>query len=333
MWKHVATITTTAALLLVPAAPALSQSMSLVISSGTGGGYDLYGRLVARHLGRFLPKNPTIVPRNMPGAGALMAANYLYNAAPKDGTAIAIFQNGTAFEPLLGVTQAKYDGKKFNWIGSLNKLVNIALVWHETPFHTAKDLFTKEVVVGGNPGNTTTMPRLLNGVIGTKFKVIAGYQGSNDITLGMERRELDGLVGTSWDSYKATKPDWVANKRARILLQVAFGKHEELPDIPDLEGFVTNNDDRKLLEVILARQIYGRPFAAPPDVPEATVQQLRTAFSQMAADKEFLADAVRINAEIVVNTGEEIATLVDRIYNTPRPIIERAIAELKRAGG
>lgn len=269
----------------------------------------------------------------MPGAGALTAANYLFNAAPKDGTAIAIFQNGTAFEPLLGVSQAKYDGTKFNWIGSLNKLVNIALVWHETPFHDAKDLFTKEIVVGGNPGNTTTMPRLLNSVIGTKFKVIAGYQGSNDVTLAMERRELDGLVGTSWDSYKATKPDWVANKRARILLQVAFGKHEELPDIPDLERFVRNDDDRRLLEVILARQIYGRPFVAPPDVPEPTMRQLRTAFGRMAVDKEFLADATRINAEIVVNTGEEIAVLVNRVYNNPRTLIERAIAELKRAGG
>ena len=187
-------------------------------------------------------------------------------------------------------------------------------------------------MVGGNPGNTTTMPRLLNGVIGTKFKVIAGYQGSNDITLAMERRELDGLVGTSWDSYKATKPDWVANKRARILLQVAFGKHEELPDIPDLEGFV---DERRRQEIDggHSRSSDIRPaFRRAADVPEATVRQLRIAFSKMAVDKEFLADAARINAEIVVNTGEEIAALVNRIYNNPRPLIERAIAELNRAG-
>lgn len=320
-------------LLFTTTSSSLAQSMSLVIASGTGGGYDLYGRLVARHLGRFLPNHPMIVPKNMPGAGALMAANYLFNSAPRDGSTIAIFQNGTAFEPLLGVPQAKYDGKAFNWIGSLNKLVNIVLVWHETPFHSANDLFTKEIVVGGNPGNTTTLPRLLNGILGTKFKVIAGYQGSNDITLAMERRELDGLVGTSWDSYKATKPDWVANKRARILLQVSFGKHEELPDIPDLESFVKNDDDRALLEVILARQVYGRPFVAPPGVPPATVKQLRSAFNTMAADKEFLADAARMNAEIVTNTGEEISALVDRIYHSPRPIVDRAILELRRAGG
>jgi tripartite-type tricarboxylate transporter receptor subunit TctC len=309
------------------------QPISLIISSGTGGGYDLYGRLVARHLGRHLPNNPAIVPRNMPGAGSIQAANYMYNSAPKDGTAIAIFQNGTAFEPLLGVTQAKYDGKKFNWLGSLNRLVNIALVWHQTPFYSAADLFTKQIIVGGNPGNTTTMPNLLNGVLGTKFKVIPGYQGSNDITLAMERGELDGLVGTSWDSFKATKSDWVRDKKARILLQVSFGKHAELPDVPDLEGFVKNDDDRKLLEVILARQEYGRPFAAPPDVPAAIVGQLRKAFEAMAADKEFLSDAERINAEIVVNTGDQIAALVDRIYNSPRPVIDRAIVELKRAGG
>lgn len=309
------------------------SQVSLVISSGAGGGYDLYGRLAAQHLGRFLPGKPTVVPRNMPGGGSIVAANWLFNSAPRDGTAIAILQNGTAFEPLFGVTQAQYEGDKFTWLASLNRLVNIGLVWHETPFDDLRDLFEKEIVLGSSGGNTLTLPKLLNSIIGTKFKVVAGYKSTNDVTLAMERREVDGLLGTSWDSFKATKSDWVRDRKARVLLQVSFDKHPELDGVRNLVGLTRNDDDRQLLEVVLARQIYGRPFAAPPGIPKETAAMLTAAFLKMSSDMDFLVDADKRQAEILVNTGDEVRALVERIYRTPRPVIERTIAELKKAGG
>lgn len=309
------------------------SQISLVISSGPGGGYDLYGRLAAQHLGRFLPGKPTIVPRNMPGGGSVVAANWLYNSAPRDGAAIAILQNGTAFEPLFGVTQAQYEGDKFTWLASLNKLVNIGLVWHETSYRDLRDVFEKEIVLGSSGGNTSTLPNMLNSLIGTKFKVVAGYKSTNDVTLAMERREVDGLLGTSWDSFKATKSDWVRDRKARVLLQVSFDKHPELDGVPNLVGLTRSDDDRELLEVVLARQIYGRPFAAPPGIPNETAAILKAAFVKMGSDRDFLAEADKRQAEILVNTGDEVRALVERVYRTPRSVIERAILELKKAGG
>ncbi len=262
------------------AQPAASQTpptqVSLIIATGAGGGYDLYGRLVAQHLGRFLPGQPAVVPRNMPGGGSIVAGNWLYNSAPRDGSAIAILQNGTAFAPLFGVTQAQFQGDKFTWIASLNRLVNIGLVWHETPFRSVSDIFEKEIVLGSSGGNTSALPNILNSLLGTKFKVVAGYKSTNDVTLAIERREVDGLLGTSWDSFKATKADWVRDNKARVLLQVSFDSHAELPGVPNLSGLVKRKEDRELLEVVLARQIYGRPFAAPPGIPAASTKTLRT---------------------------------------------------------
>lgn len=308
------------------------SQISLVIATGPGGGYDLYGRLAAQHLGRFLPGQPAIVARNMPGGGSIVAGNWLYNSAPRDGSAIAILQNGTAFAPLFGVTQAQFQGDKFTWLASLNRLVNIGLVWHETPFRDVKDIFEKEIVLGSSGGNTSALPNILNSLLGTKFKVVAGYKSTNDVTLAMERKEVDGLLGTSWDSFKATKSDWVRDNKARVLLQVSFDSHAELWSVPNLSGLVKRAEDRELLEVVLARQIYGRPFAAPPGVPPTAAKTLQDAFAQMAVDKAFLADADKRQAEITFNSGEEIRALVERVYASPRPLIERAIVELNKAG-
>ncbi len=308
------------------------SQISLIIASGAGGGYDLYGRLTAQHLGRFLPGQPAIVARNMPGGGSIVAGNWLYNSAPRDGSAIAILQNGTAFAPLFGVTQAQFQGDKFTWLASLNRLVNIGLVWHETPFRDVKDIFEKEIVLGSSGGNTSALPNILNSLLGTKFKLVAGYKSTNDVTLAMERKEVDGLLGTSWDSFKATKSDWVRDNKARVLLQVSFDGHPELAGVPNLSGLVKRAEDRELLEVVLARQIYGRPFAAPPGIPASAAKTLQGAFAQMALDREFLADADKRRAEIIFNSGDEIRALVERIYASPRPLIERAIVELNKAG-
>jgi len=311
---------------------AFPSQVSLVISSGAGGGYDLYGRLAAQHIGRFLPGGPNVVARNMPGGGSIIAANWLYNTAPRDGSSIAMLQNGTAFEALFGRLQAQFEGDKFTWLASLNRLVNIGLVWHETPFRDVRDIFEKEIVLGASGGNTSTMPRLLNSLIGTKFRIVAGYKSTSDVTLAMERREVDGLLGTSWDSFKGTKADWVRDKKARILLQVSFDSHPELEGVPNLSKLVRSDADRELLEVVLARQVYGRPFAAPPGLSKELAETLQSAFARMGADKVFLDDAAKRNVEIVMNTGDEVGALVTRIHKTPRPILDRAISELNKAG-
>lgn len=324
---------------VLAATPALAQfpgnqPLTMIIASGPGGGYDAYGRLAARHVGRYLPGNPSVVPKNMPGAGSIQAANWLYNVAPKDGTAIGILQNGTAYEPLLGNDNAKYDGRKFNWLISLNRLVNVALVWHATPFTSAQDLFEKEVLVGGTgASNPTIMPNVLNNLIGTKFKVINGYSGTTEVMLAMERGELHGLVGTSWDSLKASKPDWVAEKKMRILMQVSFAPHPELEGVASVMEFIKNDEDKKVLELFLARQEYGRPFVAPPGTSAEVVTLWRNAFTKMSTDSAFLADADKMRAEITVNSGDEIAALVNRVYDAPRPIVDRVINELRKAGG
>ena len=324
-----------AAIAAIPAARAQhAQPVTIVIGSEAGGGYDAYGRLAARHLGRFLPGEPTVVPRNMPGAAGVTETNWLYNQAPRDGTAIGITQNGNPFEELFGNKNAHFDPRKFNYIMSLNRFVDLALVNSNTPFMTAKDAFEKEIIVGGiqnsDPG---IMPALCNILAGTKFKIINGYNSTTEIFLAIDRGEVQGMVGIAYDSLKATKPDWITDKKARILMQVGLERHHELPDVPTVMEFIKNPEDRAAAELILMRLQASRPFVAPPGVPAPVVKEIRDAFAKMAKDPDFLADAAKIHAEIAVTTGDEMAAILDKAYKTPQPIIQRAAETLKKAGG
>jgi tripartite-type tricarboxylate transporter receptor subunit TctC len=311
-----------------------SQPMTIVIGSEPGGGYDAYGRLAARHLGRFLPGDPTVVPRNMPGAAGVTETNWLYNQAPKDGTTIGITQNGNPYESLFGNANAHFDPRKFNYIMSLNRFVDLGLVKSDTPFMKAEDAFDKEIIVGGiqnsDPG---IMPALCNILAGTKFKIINGYNSTTEIFLAIDRGEVQGMVGIAYDSVKATKPDWLTQNKARILLQVALQRHAELPNVPTIMEFIKDPTDRDAAELILMRLSGGRPFIAPPGVPASVVQQLRDAFAQMVKDPDFLADAQKIRAEIAITTGDEMAAILERAYKTPKPIVQRAAETLKKAGG
>jgi tripartite-type tricarboxylate transporter receptor subunit TctC len=209
-----------------------ATAVTLYIPSGIGGGYDTYGRLAARHLGRFLPGNPTLIPKNMPGAGGVVLANYLYNVAPKDGSAIALVQGGTPFEPLFGFLQAKFDVTKFNWLASLNRLVTIGVFWHAAQVRTTDDLYARDVLVassGGGDSSTSILPKLLNRLAGTRFKVIAGYTGTGDGMLAMERGEVDGIVGHELSALRAARPDWLRDGKARIVIQVGFTKSPTSP--------------------------------------------------------------------------------------------------------
>jgi tripartite-type tricarboxylate transporter receptor subunit TctC len=312
------------------------STVSVSIASGTGGGYDTYGRLAARHLGKFLPGNPAMVPKNQPGAGGIVLANYMYNVAPKDGSAIAILQAGTPFEPLFGNTQGKFDPLKFNWLISLNKLTNIGIFWHTTPIKTVDDLFKGDVLVGSSGGggaSTEVYPKLLNNLAHTHFKVVTGYKGTGETGLAMERGEVEGMVGTELSSLRANRPDWIRDKKIRIVIQVGITKSPELPGVASALDLVKDEDGKKVFELLLARQEHGRVFLAPPGVPAATVATLRTGFEKMAKDPAFLKDAEKLHAEIVVNSHEDVEALLKKTYASPKPLVERAIAEFRKAGG
>src|SRR6202158_4417184 len=260
-----------------------------------GGGYDLYTRLLARHIGAHLPGNPTVVPKNMEGAASLRLANWLYTAAPTDGTAMGTIGRGIALDPLLGQPGARFDGTRFTFIGSMNDEVSICVAWHTVPIKTFDDMMQREFLVGGTgPGDDTIQfPKVLVGVLGAKLKIITGYPGGNDAVLAMERGELQGRCGWSYSSVKAAHPDWLAEKKIAILLQFGVAEHADLPDVPLITDLAKSEDQLKLLKFVFARQMMGRPYPAPPGVPAATVATLRRAFMATMADKDFLTDAER----------------------------------------
>jgi tripartite-type tricarboxylate transporter receptor subunit TctC len=311
-----------------------AANVSLYIPSGIGGGYDAYARLAARYLGRYLPGNPAILPKNMTGAGGVVAANYLYNVAPKDGSAIALFMAGAPFEPLFGNPQAKFDPLKLNWLISLNRLVNIAIFWHASPVRTPADFFKDQVLIGSSGGgdsSTEVYARLLNNMVGTKFKIIAGYTGNGDVMLAMERGEVWGIVGTELSSLRATKPAWIRDGTVRIVAQIGLTNSPDIPDVPQGLDLIKDPDMHKVFEILLARQENGRPFALPPGTPPDVVATFRQAFAAMAKDPAFLADALNMRADIVTATGEEVADLIAKTYGSPRELVERATAEFKKA--
>lgn len=337
--RHIRMLLAAVALCL-GATPAAAQfkapTVAVYIPAGIGGGYDAYARLAARHLGRFLPGNPAIVPRNMPGAGGVIVANYLYNVAPKDGSAIALFMAGAPFEPLFGNTQAKYETLKFNWIMSLNRLVNIGIFWHASPVRTVEDFYKQEILVGSSGGgdsSTEAYPNLLNRLAGTRFKVVTGYKGNGEAMLAMERNEVHGIVGTELSSLRATRPDWLRDNKVRIVVQIGLSKSPDLPDVPSGLDLIKSEEGRAVFELLLARQEYGRPFALPPGTPPDVVATFRQAFAAMAKDEAFLKDAEKMRADIIVGSGAEVTALFAKTYATPKPVVDRAIATFKGASG
>jgi tripartite-type tricarboxylate transporter receptor subunit TctC len=307
------------------------KTVTLAIATPSGGGYDLYGRMVARHVGRFLPGNPTVVPQNMPGAGSLIAANWLANVAPKDGTAIAIIPSATLFENLLGNTQARFDARALRWLVSLNDYTAVAAAWHGTPFMTADDLLNKEFLVGGNAAasDTTVWPLLLNALIGTRNKVVKGYAGTAGIGLAIERGEVQGVIGDDWASIKANKASWLRESKVRILMQMTADRHPDLSDVPLAGEFAKDDDNRRVLALFVARQKYGRPFLAPPGTPDAVVDAYRAAFTKLVTDADFLRDTEQAQLIIKVAPGEEVTALVNSLYALPRTVLDKASALIR----
>jgi hypothetical protein len=307
------------------------RNLDLQIGYSAGGGYDLYARMIARHLGKHVPGNPTVIPRNMEGAGSLRLANWLYRVAPKDGSVFGIIGRGTGFDPLLGQQAAQFDATKFTWIGSGNHEVSVCVAFGGRAGITKfADLQTKEMTVGGTGASADTdqFPKVVNGVLGTKFKIVSGYPGGNDIVLAMERGELQGRCGWSWSSVKATHGAWIAEKKLNILVQLALQKHPDLPDVPLVTDLATSDDQRQILKLIFARQVMGRPFLAPPGIPPDRAAALRTAFMETMKDPAFIADAEKSQLEVNPVAGEELQKLVAEIYKTPPEVAKQAAALL-----
>ena len=299
------------------------RTITLVIGYSAAGGYDTYARVVAQHLGKHIPGNPTIVPQNMEGAGSLRAANYLYNAAPHDGSVIGIFARGMAMEPLIGKSHALFDARKFTWIGSGTNEVSTCVTWHESPVKTWADALTTPFTVGGegSASDPDIFATVLRNVFGVKLRLISGYPGSAEVALAIERREVDGRCGWSYSSLMQQRPDWVRDGRVNILVQLALAKAPELPDVPLITDFATTDRQRQILRLVFSRQAVARPFVAPPGIPGERREALRAAFDATMQDPAFLAEAKQRGLEVNPVSGPEIDKLLVDLYATPPDIV------------
>jgi tripartite-type tricarboxylate transporter receptor subunit TctC len=309
------------------------RQINMLIGGGAGGGYDVYYRALARHLGKHIPGQPAIIPRNQPAASGLAAAAALYTTVDKDGLTIGAFPNNVPMDPLFGNPGARYDALKFNWLGSIGKLQNVCATWHTSPIKTIAQAQAREVVVAAAaaPTNTAIMPRVLNALIGTKFKPVIGYDPGAGLTMAIERGEAEGICGLSWSTMKASRPHWITNKLLNVIVQMGLDKLPELPAVPSALDQVTDPVKKQVLTLILVRQEPGRPVAAPPGVPADRVAALRRAFDLTMKDPEFVAEAQKLHLEIEPLTAAELNKLLADAYGTPKPIVEQAAALLKPA--
>ncbi|AMN44239.1 hypothetical protein [Rhodoplanes sp. Z2-YC6860] len=298
------------------------KQLTLIVGAGPGGGYDLQARVVARHLGRFIPGNPTVIVQNIPSR--IAAANNMFSTVAKDGTVIALLQRGVLLAKLIYPSGVRYEIEKFHWLGSLNSETAVSLAWHTARVRSTKDLFDKELIVGGITGvDPETTPRLYNSLIGTKFKVVNGYNSTAAIALAVERGEVEGIADWSWSSLKAVRPQWLAEKKATLLLQGALKNEPELGHLPNALDFIKNDADRKVLELHFTQKTAARPLIAPPEVPPERVALLRAAFEALARDPAFLAEAQQAKLEFDFVPGPEIDKVVAQIAATAPEIAER----------
>lgn len=305
------------------------KDITFIIGGAPGGGFDTYARVISRHLGSYIAGHPNIVPQNMPGAGSRKAAAYTYQVAPKDGTEIAAIFPGAIMAPLLDTRRkSKFDSTRFIYLGSANKGTRVCVTMKSSPTKTFEDAQKRQTILAASArgGATRDFPAFLNKLTGTKFKLVSGYKGTKDMILAMQRGEVAGLCGYYWSSLKTQKPDWIRDHKINILVQMAMSPHPELTKmgVPQIWKFLKTGEDRKLMTLLLSQQIFGRPYIAPPGVPAKRVIALRNAFSATFRDKGFLKDAKRARLAIDPTSGIEVQRLVDKLFATPKPIVNRA---------
>jgi tripartite-type tricarboxylate transporter receptor subunit TctC len=322
-----------AAVAAVAAAPASADAIadfykgkSLVFAVGTGAGgeYDLQARLLARHIVRHIPGNPQGVVQNMPGAGGAKMAAWLYNLAPKDGTQFGVIMNTFPASQAVGSVDLSFDVTQFHWIGAIGALTQTITAWTASGIRTLDDLKAQEYIAGasGRGAITYTMPAAMNALLGTRMKIVTGYQGGNDINLAMERGEAH-VRSNSWSSWKTTRPDWIAEKKITVLAQ-GGRRAADLPNIPSLEELTTNPDDRKIMDLVVSGNHIGRPQAMPPGTPADRVAAMRTAFQATVKDPVFIAEVEKLRLELDPVSGEELQAYITRLQDVPKHLIPKA---------
>jgi len=322
-------------LIILLAAPAAAEpaadfykgkTVTMLVGGSAGGGYDSWARAIGRFLGRHIPGTPGVVVRNMPGAGGTTALNHLYFAAEKDGTVIALVPNNTPLEPLFGTAEARYDATRLGWLGTPSIEVAVELLWHDVPIDSVADLKARETTMGssGALSQQAFYARLLNETLGTRLKLINGYQGQNDVFLAMERGEVEGFPNLFMSSLAATRPQWLPQHLAKIVLQYGPERLQELPDVPFAPDLVSDPDDRLLMQAALAPMALGRPLVMPPGVPPERLAAMRQAVADCFADAEFVAASAKsgllVNAPL---TGEQLQAVIAHAYATPPRVVER----------
>jgi tripartite-type tricarboxylate transporter receptor subunit TctC len=304
----------------------------MIIGFGPGGGFDLWGRLVARHIGKYLPGNPTIVAQNMPGAGSFNATNYIYNIAPKDGTAMAMIASAAALGPITGVSGARFDPTRITWLGSATPETEVCVAYNSpnVKVKTLKDLYKDELVVGstGNGALSDAHPKALRALLGLKFKVIAGFTSSADIFLAMERGEMEGVC-LDLAGVNEGRPGWIEEHKLVVLFQAGGAPNPDLKGVPFINDSARTPEEKQAIEFLYASAAIGRPFVAPPDLPAGTLTMLRDAFDATMKDPDFLAEAKQARLEVNPEDGEHLAAFVKKIYATPKPIVDKVVDAMK----
>jgi tripartite-type tricarboxylate transporter receptor subunit TctC len=298
------------------------KSISLIIASNVSGGYDTYGRLLARHIGKHLPGNPAIVTQNMPGAGGVRAANFLYTLAPKDGTAFGIFDQAMFLDQLLGVPGLRGDVRQFNWIGRMMSNSSVLFAWHTAAVKKIEDAFTHELIVAAPGSNSRLNWTALNALAGTKFKLLTGYEGPATAKIAMERGEVEAL-SLPWGVLRAENPEWLAEHKINLLLQTGLEKNADLPDLPRMVDLGKTDEDRKVLEIFAAPSQVGRSFAAPPGLPKERVEELRNAFTAVVKDPEFLDEVAKLGFDLDPLPGADLQAFFAKA-DYPPALLDRA---------
>ncbi|MGE5538478.1 MAG: Bug family tripartite tricarboxylate transporter substrate binding protein [Gemmatimonas sp.] len=301
------------------------RQVRLVIGNNVGTSYDLSARLVARHLGRHIPGQPQIVPQNMPGASGLIATNYVYGVAPQDGSVVGAALQSIAQRQIFGDENAKFEADKLRWIGNPTTSVDVIVTWHSSRVKTIDDARRIAVPMGSTTKDAESgvQVALANNLLGTRFRLVTGYKGG-DIDLAMERGEVEGRAGQSWDGWKLTKPNWVAERKLNVVVQIGLDRAKDLPDVPLMTELAPDANVRAMLELLSAATSIGRPLFFGPGVPAARVSAVRGAFRATMADSEFLADAAKANYKVQPVYGEDLQAIVARMLATPAPIIAAA---------
>jgi tripartite-type tricarboxylate transporter receptor subunit TctC len=307
------------------------RSVTQAISFPVGGGYDLYARTLARHMGRHIPGNPSIVPQNMPGAGGLRVTQFLYNTAPKDGSVFGTFTRMAGITPLLDPSQ-KFDSTKLTWLGAITDAVSVCITWHASPVKTWRDLTEKPVSFGGTGANNETdiLTNLYKNVFNLPLKLASGYQGTANIMLAIERGELDGVCGIDWTTLKAQRPQWIKDKLINVIVQTAFRKDPDLPNVPLIMELTKDPEKLQILRLFVSSHDFARPFAAPPGLPPDRAAALIAAFEATMKDDGFLADTAKHQMEVAPVSGKKLTDMLAELYATPEPILAKARAAIAR---